>query len=204
MIRLFAGIDVQIKRGCCYYVLDADSKYIASGWITSDDVHRFFEIFSELSRNEYSTIAIGVDAPRMSLKNLRQRYYVRGKDEWIIKEKKSIGRECEVIINSHRLANCQWTNTCQNSPKWMKLGYKIFNSLQEFKYLHEVFPSASYKMLENEKLKYELSLENFRSGPKDMLDASVAAITVKEFHEGRGCEVGNGDGLGTIILPRKL
>lgn len=204
MIKLFAGIDVQIKRDCCYYVVDDNSTYIASGWITSNDINRFHKIFSELCRNEYSTMAIGIDAPRMPLKKLRQRYYVRSEDVWIIKEKKSIGRECEVVINSHRLANCQWTNTFKDSPEWMKLGYKIFDSLKEFKYLHEVFPSASYRMLENKNLKYELSLNKFRSGPKDMLDASVAAITVKEFHDGHGCEVGNGDGLGAIVLPRNL
>ena len=41
-------------------------------------------------------------------------------------------------------------------------------------------------------------------GPKDMLDAWLAAATVKEFVKGRGTEVGGGDGLGTIILPRPL
>lgn len=37
-----------------------------------------------------------------------------------------------------------------------------------------------------------------------MLDAWVAAAAVREFVEGRGTEVGDGDGLGTIILPRPL
>ncbi len=37
-----------------------------------------------------------------------------------------------------------------------------------------------------------------------MLDSWVAAATVKEFAEGRETEVGGGDGLGTIILPRPL
>ena len=41
-------------------------------------------------------------------------------------------------------------------------------------------------------------------GPKDMLDAWVAAATVREFVEGRGAEVGGGDGLGTIVLPRPI
>jgi hypothetical protein len=43
-----------------------------------------------------------------------------------------------------------------------------------------------------------------KPGPKDMLDAWIAAATVREFVEGRGTEVGGGDGLGTIILPRLL
>ncbi|MDF7801722.1 hypothetical protein P4C99_19750 [Pontiellaceae bacterium B1224] len=37
-----------------------------------------------------------------------------------------------------------------------------------------------------------------------MLDAWMAAATVREFVEDRGMEVGGGDGLGSIILPRKL
>ena len=37
-----------------------------------------------------------------------------------------------------------------------------------------------------------------------MLDALVAAATVKEFVNGRGTEIGGGDGLGTIIIPRPL
>ena len=41
-------------------------------------------------------------------------------------------------------------------------------------------------------------------GPKDMLNAWVAAATVREFEEGRGAEVGGGESLGTIILPRPL
>jgi predicted nuclease with RNAse H fold len=86
----------------------------------------------------------------------------------------------------------------------MKLGFRIFSELKDFQFVYEVFPSALYKMLENENVKYELCLNQFNKGVKDMLDASVAAVTVYEFVNGRGCEVGGGDGLGTIILPRKL
>ncbi|MBN1458412.1 MAG: hypothetical protein JXA57_02675, partial [Armatimonadetes bacterium] len=39
---------------------------------------------------------------------------------------------------------------------------------------------------------------------RDMIDAVVAAMTVREFCSGRGCAVGGGDGLGTIVLPRAL
>jgi hypothetical protein len=37
-----------------------------------------------------------------------------------------------------------------------------------------------------------------------MLDAYLAAITGIEFLAGRGCEVGGGDGLGAIVLPRPV
>jgi len=37
-----------------------------------------------------------------------------------------------------------------------------------------------------------------------MLDAMVAAITVREFVSGNGIEVGGSDGLGAIILPWPL
>ena len=37
-----------------------------------------------------------------------------------------------------------------------------------------------------------------------MLDACIAAVTIREFLNGRGCEVGNADGLGSIVLPRDI
>lgn len=49
-----------------------------------------------------------------------------------------------------------------------------------------------------------ISLKGFARGPKDMLDAYVAAWTVRECVAGRGTSVGGGDGLGEIILPRPL
>ena len=42
----------------------------------------------------------------------------------------------------------------------------------------------------------------FADGPKDVVDACVAAVTVREFEAGRGFAVGGGDGLGAIVLPR--
>jgi hypothetical protein len=42
------------------------------------------------------------------------------------------------------------------------------------------------------------------AGPKDMLDAYVAAFTVHEYLVGRGAAVGGGDGLGAIVLPRPI
>jgi predicted nuclease with RNAse H fold len=204
MIKYFAGIDVQISRGCSYYLTDAEKKYITSGWVKERIPQSFKYLFQEISKNQHETIAVGIDAPRMPIQNFRTRYFDKKKNLWIEKPKKSIGRECEVMINSFRLANCQWTNTLENSPKWMQLGFKIFSELKDFTSVHEVFPSASYRMLKKEKLKYELCLNDFVSGAKDMLDASVAALTVYEFINGRGCEVGGDDGLGTIVLPRKI
>ena len=52
--------------------------------------------------------------------------------------------------------------------------------------------------------KVEVRLGDLAPHPKDMLDAYVAAATVREFIQGRGCEVGGCDGLGSIILPRPI
>ena len=203
-IKYFAGIDVQISRGCCYYIIDHNRKYVASGWIKENIPISFHNLFSEVSNKQPGSISIGIDAPRMPLKKLRTSYYDRKIDSWIEKTKQSSGRACEVIIKSYNLANPQWTNTLEDSPEWMRLGYEIFSALNDFPHVYEVFPSASYKMLDKEKVYYELCLKNFLGGVKDMLDASVAAITVFEFEKGRGCEVGGEDGSGTIVLPRKL
>jgi hypothetical protein len=204
MIKYFAGIDVQINRGCCYYIIDQDKKYVVSGWIKENIPQTLRTLFLQVSNNQPDKISIGIDVPRMPIRKLRNRYYDRKINSWIEKPKQSVGRECEVIIKSFKIANPQWTKTLEESPEWMKLGYNIFSALKDFKYVYEVFPSASYKMLEKENLAYELCLNNFTDGIKDMLDASVAAITVYEFVNGRGCEVGGDDGLGTIVLPRRL
>ncbi len=164
----------------------------------------FKKLFIELTNNKIKRIAIGIDAPRMPIKKLRTRYFDKTKNSWDDKSKKSFGRECEVIIKSFNLANPQWTRTDSKSPNWMKLGFKIFTALADFPFVYEVFPSASYRMLEKENVKYELCLNEFSGGVKDMLDASVAALTVYEFINGRGCEVGGEDGVGTIVLPRKI
>jgi predicted nuclease with RNAse H fold len=204
MIKYFAGIDAQINRGCCYYILDEDKKHVTSGWEKENIPQSFKNLFLKLTGNQLQTISVGIDAPRMPIEKLRTRYFDRNNNSWIEKPKQSAGRECEVIIKSYNIANPQWTRTFTESPDWMKLGFRIFSELKDFQFVYEVFPSASYKMLENENVKYELCLNEFNKGVKDMLYASVAAVIVYEFVNGRGCEVGGGDGLGTIILPRKL
>lgn len=204
MIKYFAGIDVQINRGCCYYILDEDKKHVTSGWEKENIPQSLKNLFLKLTDNQLQTIALGIDAPRMPLKKLRTRYFDKKNNVWNEKPQKSNGRECEVIIKSYNIANPQWTRTYSESPDWMRLGFRIFSELKDFPFIYEVFPSASYKMLESENIKYELCLNEFDNGIKDMLDASVAAITVYEFMNEKGCEVGGEDRLGTIVLPRKI
>lgn len=203
-IKYFAGTDVQLNRGCCYYILNENKNYVTSGWIKENIAQSLKDLFFNITSNDINQIAIGIDAPRMPLKKLRKRSFDKNTRSWIEKADHKLGRECEVIIKSYNIANPQWTRTYEDSPAWMKLGYSIFNSLKEFPSLYEVFPSASYKMLEKENVKFELCLNNFTSGIKDMLDASVCATTVYEFLHGKGCEVGGEDGLGSIILPRRI
>lgn len=178
--------------------------YVTSSWM-KENIPRFFkELFIELTNNKTNRFAIGIDAPRMPIDKLRKRSFDKKKKLWFNNIEAKLGRECEVIIKSYNIANPQWTRTIKDSPDWMKLGYSIFDSLKDFPFVYEVFPSTSYKMLEKENVKYELCLNNFAGGVKDMLDASVVAITVYEFINGRGCEVGGEDELGTIVLPRAI
>ena len=67
-IKYFAGIDVQINRGCCYYILDANKKYVTSGWVKENIPASLSRIFTGLTNNEKEKIAIGIDTPRMPLK----------------------------------------------------------------------------------------------------------------------------------------
>ena len=89
-----------------------------------------------------------------------------------------------------------------DSPRWMQLGFQLFESLAEQADVFEVFPSAAYAPLaESADGLVSISLKGFALGPRDMLDAYVAAYTVQQYMEGHGASVGGGDGLGAIILP---
>lgn len=109
------------------------------------------------------------------------------------------------MISAHRLANPQWTPLEQNAPEWMKLGFKLFSVLENHATVYEVFPTASYTSLHgNSDVRINVDFSACAPGPKDMIDAIVAAVTVREYVAGDGVEVGGGDGLGTIILPAPL
>jgi hypothetical protein len=87
----------------------------------------------------------------------------------------------------------------------MILGFALFEALSDQARIYEVFPSASYTLLGSAaRLNITVRLSDFTRGQKDVLDAYVAAATVREFVLGRGVAVGGGDGLGEIVLPRAL
>lgn len=201
--KFYIGIDIQIRRNCCYAVIDEPGTLIESGWF-SNDVVDALDLLKRWSKS--GQIYIGIDAPRMPLVSKRQWYWSGAKRKWNRrKAQKGNGRHCEVVISAHRLANPQWTPLEQNAPEWMQLGFKLFSALEGHAKVYEVFPTASYTCLQgNHDVRMEADFSACKPGPKDMLDAWVAAVTVREFVNGRGTEVGGGDGLGTIILPRPL
>lgn len=86
----------------------------------------------------------------------------------------------------------------------MRLGFGLFGTPSSARRVHEVFPTASYELLGRETFKLSIDLRGIADGPKDFLDSYIAAATVKEFTQGQGAEVGGGDGLGTIVLPRPI
>jgi hypothetical protein len=210
-IRFYMGIDVQISKGCSYFIVDEEAEIVDSGWAKKGTflktAHQLRSVAFETADGQSNNIAIGIDSPRMPLK-IKRKYFWNGKSlEWEEKRQNEevFGRHCEVVLKSLGIANPQWTRTEAESPDWMKLGFMVYEAMEDINYVFEVFPSASYNLLKNDrKLKVTINFGNFSQGPKDMIDACVAAITVYEFIHGRGSEVGGGDGLGTIILPRPL
>ena len=209
MVDFFIGIDVQIRRGCPYYIVDSNLAYVDSGWLQGPDHEEICRQLSGIT-SQYQTksagkIAVGIDAPRMALPAPRMAF-CRGTG-WVAKSnrEKGYGRHCEVVIKALGIANPQWTRPVEESPPWMMLGYRMFETLQDVEHVYEVFPSASYKLLNEDRTAHvSLSFADFVRGPKDMLDACVSAFTVHAFLHGQGFEVGGGDGLGTIILPGLL
>jgi hypothetical protein len=206
MRDLFVGVDIQTARPCPYAILDEKGIAIDADWLDGKSPeHTVSGLRTVLSRLGRERAVVGIDAPRCPLPSPRQ-WYWHGK-KWVrrgIKEAGS-GRHCEVVVAAHRLANPQWTPCRGPFQDWMQLGFDLFQELGTEFTVHEVFPTTSYTMLKDDpSVQISLRLGDLPPHPKDMLDAYVAAATVREFVQGRGCEVGGGDGLGTIILPRPL
>lgn len=211
LIQYFIGIDVQISKGCSFFVLNRNAEYVDSGWITFQSIKETAEqlrkIIRKFAKEQPETVAVGIDAPRNPLLGPREQYWDGKKGLWRKRKpsEKGWGRHCEVVLKSLGIANPQWTRILSDSPEWMKLGFQIFKVLKGQKHCYEVFSSASYKMLQNdENLKISINFSQFYPDPKDMIDACIAAVTVYEYIQGSGAEVGGGDGLGSIILPRPL
>lgn len=208
-MKFFLGIDVQIKRGCSYFVINHELKYVDSGWLINgakqeicSDLLRIIKLL-EVDGNE--NLAIGIDAPRMPLTEPRNWFWRKGQWRHRTPKEKGYGRHCEVVLKALGIANPQWTRLSDVCPDWMKLGFVLYECLTDFEHVYEVFPSVSYKILQEQKdLMVSINFSEFVHGPKDMLDACAPALTVHQFVNNNGSEVGGGDGLGTIILPVPL
>jgi len=203
MDEAFVGIDIQEKRGCCFASINSDGAVLDSGWFR-DPERDVVELLRRL-KESYS-VSVGIDAPRQPLLSPREWYWDRKHSKWTPRSgQKGRGRHCEVVIRVHGIANPQWTPLEKEAPQWMVIGFKMFLALRDIIPAYEVFPTASYALLQGiNDVRVYINFSGCKPGPKDMLDAFVAAATVREFVHGQGSEVGGGDGLGTIVLPRSL
>ena len=202
--RIFIGIDVQLSRGLAFAVMDGAGAVIGNGWLETDAARR---VISDLHR-QYPNAVFGIDSPRQAMPGPRAHYWA-GSGGWRRRRAsdRGFGRHCEVVISVCGLARPQWTpTTAESPPPWMTFGFALFEACRDLGIgAEEVFPSAAYKQLEADgDTRIELPLTHFHRGPKDMLDAIVAAFSVREFVQGRGSAVGGGDGLGRIVLPRPV
>lgn len=196
------GLDVQLSRGLAYAVLDPTNRVTANGWMDATDPQ---EVIDSL-HSRFRPRAIGIDAPRCPLPRLREHFWTGGQWRKRRASDRGFGRHCEVVVSACGLGRPQWTPTPSEAPEWMAYGFALFAACQSAGVVaEEVFPSAAYTQLANDdSARIDLPLSQFASGPKDMLDAATAGFALNEFLAGRGAAVGDGDGLGRILLPRPV
>tara|TARA_R110002096_G_scaffold147671_30_gene307931 strand:+ start:12672 stop:13247 length:576 start_codon:yes stop_codon:yes gene_type:complete len=177
---------------------------VASGWFAQKPPA---ELLQRIRSADFAHV--GIDAPRCAVPKPRSWYWEGAKQTWRRRTReRGAGRHCEVVIKAHKLGNPQWSPLVGDEiPAWMTQGFALFarfSALDRIR-VDEVFPTASYACLAGKTSpRLQIDLSSCRPGPKDLLDSSVAALTVLEFAQGRGQEVGGGDGLGTIVLPTML
>ena len=216
-VQYFIGVDVQVSLACSYLVLDATGEVVDSGLLVSDDIRqtpRTTGKFRDLRRlidryadGDARRVAVGIDAPRQPLSTARTFSYT-AKRGWVpfSEDDHTSGRHCEVALSVLKLAVPRWTPLERNAKSWMKLGFRLFAELADLPRVYEVVSSAGYVQLDkaDERALTAADMRVLKPGSKDLADAMMAAHTVREFVQGRGCEIGGGDGLGTIVLPRAL
>lgn len=204
-MKAFLGVDVQSRRKLSYFACDGEGSVLCSRWLSVDEDHR--GLVTEVSSQGFEIAGVGIDAPRHLLPGPRAWYWDGRKREWRRRREteKGFGRHCEVVVSAHGLANPQWTPPESDAAKWLLLGTRLYKKLAPVASTYEVFPSASYRQLQGEiGLTAKVEVGQLAAGPKDMLDACIAAITVREYLAGHGVAVGGGDSLGEIILPRRI
>lgn len=207
--RAVIGVDVQQSRGCPYVVLapgrpGATLRCEATGWLEGDQPAPLGEALAA-AIGRHGVVAAGIDAPRCPLPAPRRWRFGGGR--WRVSPRGMTGRHAEVVISSTRTAHPQWTPLAADAPGWMRNGFALFAAATELlgDRVYEVFPTAAYRLLAgDDSLRLELSAGDLRRGPKDVLDAAMAAATVVEYRAGRGQAAGGGDGLGAIVLPRRI
>ena len=207
-MNIFVGIDVQLRRGLAVAILDSVGKSIDNFWLDTPSSSQTLsgKVASHLRAFSTGPLSIAIDAPRTPLQHHREWYWDGSRKDWRPRRgtDRGLGRHCEVVIAAHRLANPKWTPLVRDAPPWMQCGFDLFAGLKPFWTVEEVFPTASYAQLQSQSIRVEIDLRGFAQGPKDLLDAYVAAATLREYHQGRGSAVGGGDGLGQIVLPRPI
>jgi len=201
---VYLGIDVQVRRPCAWAALDGAGRLLDSGWLRTPDEAR--AVLERLGCGP-GRCQVGIDAPRRPRPAPRAWHWHGASRAWRPRAagQSGRGRHCEVVVKALGLGNPQWTPVAAEAPEWMTLGFRLFTALAARAEVHEVFPSAAYRMLRGRRdVAVTLDFSAFAAGPKDLLDACVAAATVREYAAGRGCAVGGGDGLGAIVLPGPL
>lgn len=212
---LFIGIDVQCKRGLTFCCLDDEGRLSGSGWIPENkrDLPNLYGDIETLLTQRFQPLSeqwalfFGIDAPRQPLERPRTWCFNSRTGQWQRRTSsvKGWGRHCEIVIKTLHLGNPQWTPiNREDSPPWMRLGYRIFEILIRLGQCHEVFPSATYRQINQSEAILPIPMGQLDRGPKDILDSTAAAWTLREWYQHRGQAVGGGDGLGRILLPRVL
>ena len=203
---IYIGVDVQTARGVAWAAINDSHESVGAGLLPTGPIDEIttslLDAIEPLSAD--GPLHVGIDAPRMPLPHGRTVTW-HPRRGWVPCEPKR-GRHCELVVRAAGIANPQWTPAADDRvPEWIQLGFALFAACDAVGHkTHEVFPSASYCLLSATSARLTVDLGAFHLAPKDILDAYVAAYTVAEFAAGRGCEVGGGDGLGTIVLPRPL
>ena len=189
---LHIGLAPGLAGRTAFAILDGAGNFLDAG---------FFEgsLPTELTRQIEAGLAsglavvFGVDAARHALTRLRYWNWEPTAEHWVrLLRGADTGRHAEIILRAHGFRGTRWSVTA--AP--------IYQALQALPgtVIYEVCAEAAFQAMDPGSPPPEPSA----AAGASLEHATLAATTSREFFAGRGQEIGGGDGLGTIILPRPL
>lgn len=199
---LYIGLDPGKARRCAFSVVDHLGNFLDAGFFDGAIPHSLTRRMTE-GIHSGMLVAVGIDGARHLLSQPRQWDWDERETGWKkLPSGTEAGRHAEIVLRAYGFRDCRWTGPATSASDRHLYTLSLYATCQALRgvEVHETCAQASAQAFDSPGDRLGLP-ENLEA---NLADATLAAGSAREFRQGRGLQVGGGDGLGAITLPRPL